>query len=73
MNPVDTIACQTPSLPRTQAFVDVLEQGGIVVTVRKRKGADIDAACGQLRISAQQPPSSPSATVPLEPALTAAP
>lgn len=55
MNPVATIDCQTPSQPRTQAFVDALEHGGIVVTVRKRKGADIDAACGQLRINAQKP------------------
>jgi 23S rRNA (adenine2503-C2)-methyltransferase len=34
--------------------VETLERGGIVVTVRKRKGADIDAACGQLRINAQK-------------------
>jgi 23S rRNA (adenine2503-C2)-methyltransferase len=30
-------------------FVAVLKRGGISVKVRKRKGADIDAACGQLR------------------------
>lgn len=30
-------------------FQATLTQGGISVTVRKRKGADIDAACGQLR------------------------
>ncbi|HVJ86340.1 MAG TPA: 23S rRNA (adenine(2503)-C(2))-methyltransferase RlmN, partial [Caulifigura sp.] len=72
MNPVDTIACQTPSLPRTQAFVETLERGGIVVTVRKRKGADIDAACGQLRISAQKEPKTSEQTVSLEQELTAA-
>jgi 23S rRNA (adenine2503-C2)-methyltransferase len=33
-------------------FVAILRQNGISVKVRKRKGADIDAACGQLRRSA---------------------
>ena len=36
--------------PRTKQFVEILEQAGIPATVRKRKGADIDAACGQLRL-----------------------
>jgi 23S rRNA (adenine2503-C2)-methyltransferase len=31
-----------------------LEQHGIPATVRKRKGADIDAACGQLRLNQSQ-------------------
>jgi 23S rRNA (adenine2503-C2)-methyltransferase len=30
------------------AFVDVLSEGGVVTTVRKTRGEDIDAACGQL-------------------------
>jgi 23S rRNA (adenine2503-C2)-methyltransferase len=33
-------------------FVAILKRGGISVKVRKRKGADIDAACGQLRRAA---------------------
>ncbi len=33
-------------------FVAILRDGGISVKVRKRKGADIDAACGQLRRTA---------------------
>jgi 23S rRNA (adenine2503-C2)-methyltransferase len=33
-------------------FVAVLRRAGISVKVRKRKGADIDAACGQLRRAA---------------------
>ncbi len=32
-----------------QKFKDCLENGGITVTVRRSLGADIDAACGQLR------------------------
>jgi 23S rRNA (adenine2503-C2)-methyltransferase len=34
--------------PRVQAFAEVLIQAGIVTTVRKTRGDDIDAACGQL-------------------------
>jgi 23S rRNA (adenine2503-C2)-methyltransferase len=30
------------------AFADVLSKAGIVTTVRKTRGDDIDAACGQL-------------------------
>jgi len=33
---------------RVQAFADVLLKAGIVTTVRKTRGDDIDAACGQL-------------------------
>jgi 23S rRNA (adenine2503-C2)-methyltransferase len=51
MNPVSTIALHAPESPRTSTFVDTLRHGGVNVTVRKRKGADIDAACGQLRLA----------------------
>lgn len=50
MNRVSELSYQDPSAPRTQEFVEILESRGIVATVRKRKGADIDAACGQLRL-----------------------
>ena len=33
---------------RVQAFARILQDAGIVTTVRKTRGADIDAACGQL-------------------------
>ena len=33
----------------------ILEAAGIPATVRKRKGADIDAACGQLRLKHEGP------------------
>jgi 23S rRNA (adenine2503-C2)-methyltransferase len=51
MNPVAELAFQDPAAPRTREFVEILESRGVVVTVRKRKGADIDAACGQLRLN----------------------
>jgi 23S rRNA (adenine2503-C2)-methyltransferase len=50
MNPVEQFEFSEPSRTRTARFVSILEQSGIAATVRKRKGADIDAACGQLRL-----------------------
>lgn len=51
MNPVAAVPLHAPPQPRTATFVETLRQGGVNVTVRKRKGADIDAACGQLRLA----------------------
>ncbi len=51
MNPVAVIDLHAPATPRTSTFVELLRSGGVNVTVRKRKGADIDAACGQLRLT----------------------
>jgi 23S rRNA (adenine2503-C2)-methyltransferase len=43
-----------PSPPdRIDAFVSVLEEGGIPVAVRTPRGRDIAAACGQLRLERQ--------------------
>jgi 23S rRNA (adenine2503-C2)-methyltransferase len=39
---------QGSSRQRIRAFGDVLLQAGIVTTIRKTRGDDIDAACGQL-------------------------
>jgi 23S rRNA (adenine2503-C2)-methyltransferase len=50
MNRVETLEFDEPSASRTSEFVSILEERGIAATVRKRKGADIDAACGQLRL-----------------------
>ena len=36
------------------AFVDALRRAGLSVKVRKRKGSEIDAACGQLRRRVEQ-------------------
>lgn len=60
MNHVSELTFVEPTAPRTQEFVRLLTEAGIPATVRKRKGADIDAACGQLRLhqleSATTPP-----------------
>ena len=53
MNTVTELPFHDPQAERLQKFVEALEQGGITTTVRKRKGADIDAACGQLRLRNQ--------------------
>lgn len=57
MNGVTELVMTAPRDPDTQAFLAVLEARGITATVRKRKGADIDAACGQLRLNRTQNPS----------------
>ncbi|MFN0052360.1 MAG: 23S rRNA (adenine(2503)-C(2))-methyltransferase RlmN [Planctomycetales bacterium] len=54
MNAIAELQFHDPVAMRLRTFVDILEQGGIVATVRKRKGADIDAACGQLRLRHQE-------------------
>src|SRR5262249_5642675 len=50
-NDVEGLTFRPPPAETLQAFVRILQQGGISVKVRKRKGAQIDAACGQLRRS----------------------
>lgn len=54
MNAVNELEFTTPSATRINAFIETLTSAGIAATVRKRKGADIDAACGQLRLAAER-------------------
>ncbi len=49
VNAVDETGCIGSTPQRVKAFADLLEKGGLNVTVRRTLGADIDAACGQLR------------------------
>lgn len=44
-------AYHPPSAFEAKLFVDILKKNGINATNRKSKGEDIDAGCGQLRIS----------------------
>ena len=58
-NDVDGLPYQRPRDADLTAFIDELRRAGVSVKVRKRKGAEIDAACGQLRRTAEagtQPP-----------------
>ena len=50
-NPVAGLPYETPPSFATARFVQILEQAGLSVAVRWRKGDRIDAACGQLRRS----------------------
>ena len=47
-NPFPQSGLKRSPRERVLAFADVLARGGIVTTVRKTRGDDIDAACGQL-------------------------
>jgi 23S rRNA (adenine2503-C2)-methyltransferase len=47
-NPFPASGLKRSSRAQVQAFAKVLMDAGIVTTVRKTRGDDIDAACGQL-------------------------
>jgi len=48
-NQVEGLEWRRPSQERQDAFMGVLSRGGIPSTIRREKGHDIAAACGQLR------------------------
>lgn len=47
-NPFPGSVYRRSPAPRVRHFAEVLMQAGVVVTTRKTRGDDIDAACGQL-------------------------
>ncbi|MBT6808259.1 MAG: 23S rRNA (adenine(2503)-C(2))-methyltransferase RlmN, partial [Flavobacteriales bacterium] len=47
-NPVEGIDFEKSSNENTEGFISFLEGKNIIVNLRKSKGKDIDAACGQL-------------------------
>ncbi len=53
-NKVEGLEWKRPSVRRQDAFVDVLRKGGVSVTIRREKGHDINAACGQLRLKTEK-------------------
>lgn len=48
-NPVASLPYQPPSRRAVEAFAEALRQQGVNVTIRRSRGIDTDAACGQLR------------------------
>ena len=54
-NPVEGMDYSPPPPERIQAFAGILRRRGVPVHVRKQRGEDIDAACGQLRLKADGP------------------
>jgi 23S rRNA (adenine2503-C2)-methyltransferase len=51
---VEGLRFEPPATASVDAFVKTLGDAGCWVTVRKRKGDDISAACGQLRAQAEE-------------------
>ena len=49
LNPTDGFGGHAAPSPSIQAFADRLRGHGVTATVRRNRGTDIDAACGQLR------------------------
>jgi 23S rRNA (adenine2503-C2)-methyltransferase len=47
-NPYEGIAYERPAGEAIARFRDILMQAGLIATIRKTRGDDIDAACGQL-------------------------
>ncbi|MBL6950001.1 MAG: 23S rRNA (adenine(2503)-C(2))-methyltransferase RlmN [Bacteroidales bacterium] len=47
-NPVDGFDFQRSEMKRMKEFKDFLESRNLIVNIRKSRGKDIDAACGQL-------------------------
>jgi 23S rRNA (adenine2503-C2)-methyltransferase len=53
-NTVEGLPWKRPSLTRQDRFYDILDQAGVSVTLRREKGHDINAACGQLRLQTER-------------------
>ena len=53
-NTVEGLPWKRPSVARQERFADVLRRARVSVTLRREKGHDIDAACGQLRLKTEK-------------------
>jgi 23S rRNA (adenine2503-C2)-methyltransferase len=53
-NTVEGLPWKRPSITRQEKFADVLRAARVSVTLRREKGHDIDAACGQLRLKTEK-------------------
>ena len=59
-NPFPASGLTCSPVARVLAFQRILQDGGLVATVRKTRGQDIDAACGQLAGEVQDRTNAPS-------------
>jgi 23S rRNA (adenine2503-C2)-methyltransferase len=57
MNPHPDAPYRPPAPEVVDRFTAALHEGGLRVTLRRNRGADIDAACGQLAAREARPPS----------------
>ncbi len=53
-NTVQGLPWQRPSEATQEKFLSALEAQGVTATLRREKGHDIDAACGQLRLKTER-------------------
>lgn len=53
-NKVEGLPWKRPSATRQEKFADILRNARVSVTLRREKGHDIDAACGQLRLKTEK-------------------
>jgi 23S rRNA (adenine2503-C2)-methyltransferase len=53
-NKVDGLSWSRPEEPAQEAFLAALQREGISATLRREKGHEIDAACGQLRLKTER-------------------
>ena len=53
-NKVEGLTWERPSEEVCEAFLDSLEKQKVIATLRREKGHDIDAACGQLRLKTEK-------------------
>jgi 23S rRNA (adenine2503-C2)-methyltransferase len=59
-NTVEGLPWQRPSLTRQERFADILRAARVPVTLRREKGHDIAAACGQLRLQTEKSRAAPA-------------
>lgn len=53
-NTVEGLPWQRPTPERQEAFFEIVHRRGVSVTIRREKGHDIAAACGQLRLKIER-------------------
>ena len=49
-NPISFASFENAQEDKTEAFANYLKKQGIITVIRRSRGKDIDAACGQLAI-----------------------
>jgi 23S rRNA (adenine2503-C2)-methyltransferase len=53
-NTVQGLPWSRPSPEQQEQFLSILRQAGVAATLRREKGHDIEAACGQLRLQTRR-------------------